>query len=148
MFALREEKPWVWYLKLHGFAGDEDEFVGGEYIVRMKAPEGFPFKPPHFRFMTPNGVYDVEKKVCINIGQFHSDQYRAALGMSGFANQLVSGMIGWKTLGGGISLLNTTLEKKKELASYSIEYNNTRHKEILNKIDDAYNTYSAKSVTV
>ena len=107
-------------------------------------PENFPFEPPHFYFLTENGLYETGKKVCISIGEFHKDQYRAALGVSGFCNQLVSGLIGWKTMGTGIAIVKTTVEHKKKLASITYDYNRTHYGDIIAKIDSAYGFYSAK----
>lgn len=143
-FSMREDRPWVWDIELSGFSGDNNEFAGGKYLVKMKAPREFPFKPPRFRFLTHNGVYDIGKKVCVSIGQYHSDQYRAALGMDGFANQLVSGMIGWVSLGTGISIINTSVEKKKEFAAKSLDYNIKNHLDIVTKINNSYLEYSSK----
>lgn len=144
-FALKSDGELSsWYILLSGFDGDEGEFKDGEYLVRMEAPEDFPFNPPHFYLMTENGVYGVETKVCINIGEYHKDQYRAALGMAGFAAELMSGLIGWKSLGGGISIIQTTVAEKKKLARASRENNQRGHKSIMNKINDAYFAYSKK----
>lgn len=143
-YAMDEDKPWVWYAILSGFDGDDDEFKGGEYIVRIEAGAEFPFKPPKFYFHTPNGVYDVLKEVCISIGQYHPDQYRAALGMAGFTNQLVSGMIGWRSLGGGINIVHTTADAKKQLAADSALSNRRDHAAVIDMVHNAYIDYSAK----
>lgn len=138
-----DDKPYIWYVLLSGFSGDDNEFEGGEYLVRMEAPEKFPYEPPSFYFMTPNGVYGVETKVCIHIGEYHKADYRAALGMRGFAEQLVSGMIGWKSLGGGISILSTKNEEKKKLAKASREYNNKNFPKVMKMIQDSYDHYTS-----
>jgi ubiquitin-protein ligase len=138
------ENPCVWYIKLGHFSGDNGEYVGGEYLCRMVAPIDFPFNPPSFYFMTPNGLYEIETKVCISIGEYHKDQYRAALGMAGFANQLVSGLIGWKDMGGGINILQTTAAQKERLAEKSVEYNTETYSDINDKINSAYAEYSKK----
>lgn len=119
--------PSEWYILLSGISGDEDEFVGGEYLCKVVAPTNFPYEPPHFYFMTPNGVYDINCKVCVSIGEFHKESYPASFGMSGFVNQLVSGLIGWKSLGNGISLLKTTLAQKKAYAAASMTHNIDMH---------------------
>jgi ubiquitin-protein ligase len=143
-FMMSEGDATKWYAILGGFSGDDDEFAGGEYIVRVEATSDFPYKPPWFYFMTPNGVYDINTKVCINIGGYHSDNYRATLGMSGFIEQLVSGMIGWRTLGGGIAIVNTTVEKKRELAQMSEQYNAEHNADVVNAVMETYREYSAK----
>lgn len=134
----------IWYALLGNFDGNDGEFAGGQYLVRIEAPKDFPFKPPWFYFMTPNGVYDTEKKVCIDIGGYHADNYRATLGMPGFTLQLVNGMICYKDLGGGISLLATNVATKRGLATASSAYNLEHHADIVQGIEESYAAYSEK----
>jgi ubiquitin-protein ligase len=157
-FAIKSaDEPHIWYILLNNFAGNDEEFEGGEYLVRMEAPQprpasksgeqdrpGFPFEPPHFYMLTHNGVYGVDKKVCISIGEFHADQYRATLGMSGFADNLVSGLIGWRELGGGIEIKTTTAKEKAKLAKESVASNYEQYPEIMELINTSYAAYSAK----
>ncbi|QYB17424.1 E2 ubiquitin-conjugating enzyme [Pacmanvirus S19] len=157
-FAFKSESETnVWYIILSNFSGDDGEFSYqitnesgnvetkyGEYLVRVELPGNFPFDPPHFYFLTENGLYGVGTKVCISIGEFHKDQYRAALGVSGFCNQLVSGLIGWKSMGGGIAITKTTVKQKKELAAKSYDYNRSHYPEIIEKVETAYAIYSSK----
>lgn len=139
-----EAHPEVWHVLLHGFAGDKGEYVGGEYIVRVELPEKFPFEPPKFYFLTPNGLYEKETVVCIDIGEYHKENYRATLGVRGFVAQLMSGLIGWKTIGNGISLLKTKVGEKQRLATASSSYNYTHHEAIMTAINASYDAYSAK----
>lgn len=143
----------TWYILLSGFPGDDNEFAGGQYLVKMVAPTpgadlernpGFPYEPPHFYFYTPNGVYGTHRKVCVSIGEFHKADYRAALGMHGFAKQLISGMIGWRTLGSGIAILSTSVETKRKYAEESAQFNQENHEDILAKITECYSAYSSK----
>lgn len=143
-FAMSQDNACVWYIRISNFAGNNDEFAGGEYDCRMVAPPDFPFNPPSFYFLTHNGLYEIETKVCISIGEYHKDEYRAALGMAGFANQLVSGLVGWKDMGGGINIVSTTVAKKKELAKASRASNEAQHPEICRYIEESYSGYSAK----
>lgn len=143
-FVMSDDNACVWYIRLRNFAGNDDEFIGGEYDCRMVAPTDFPFNPPSFYFLTHNGLYEIETKVCISIGEYHKDEYRATLGMAGFASQLVSGLIGWKEMGGGINIIKTTAVKKKELALASRAKNMEHHPKICQMIEDSFRGYSAK----
>lgn len=154
-----------WYIKIHGISGNNDEFVGGEYIVKIIAPAKFPYEPPRFYFLTPNGIYQICEKVCISIGEYHKDQYRATLGIYGFCRELWNGMVGHAELGHGINIiqygagdkgLTKKLKKIKEFATNSVEYNNTSDmvvnsegmtlKEINAKIEESYAAYSKQWV--
>lgn len=147
-YIMDEVDPFTWYVLLRGIAGHEDAFVGGEYLMRMKLPLDFPANPLSFFTLTPNGLYDIsDKPTCVSIGEYHKDQHRAALGADGFVDNLVSGMICWQDMGGGINILKTTADTKKKLARESIAYNNTHYAELVEKIKAAYDAYSAKWTT-
>ena len=131
------------FILIHNIGGNKDEYTDGEYLVRMVFPNDFPFAPPSFYFMTPNGLYMTEKKVCISIGEYHKDDYRATLGMIGFAKNLISGMIGWKEMGSGINLLRPTANDIIRHAKESHQYNLEKNAAIVEKINDCFNMYSA-----
>lgn len=118
----------VWYIKIHGLSSP---YIGGEYIVEIRADNNHPYKPPKYYFRTPNGLYQLNKNACINIGSYHADQYPAALGMLGFANQLIAAMLQWEDLGAGISLIDTSSVEKARLALQSKQYNIDNNKKIL-----------------
>lgn len=143
-FAMAPEDVNTWYILIENVKGEEDEFEGGQYLVRMKAPANFPFSPPEFYFMTPNGLYDVEKKVCISIGEYHKESYQATLGMLGFAEQLVSGMTDVKFLGSGISILRLTAEDRRKFTRESVNYNLTHNRQYLDLITEACAGYSSR----
>jgi ubiquitin-protein ligase len=143
-FYMCEENTSIWYVLISGIEGNENEYMGGEYIVRIELPNDFPYNPPHFYFMTEQGLYTPERKVCISIGEFHKSNYRAALGVAGFCEQLVSGLVGWKEIGHGISIVETTTERKRQLAQVSCEFNTIHNGQILAKINSAYKDYSSK----
>ncbi len=134
----------TWYVMLFGIGGNNDEFTDGEYLIEMKLPEKFPMEPPEFIFMTPNGLYDHGKKVCISIGEYHKADYRSALGARGFCQQLVSGLIGWKELGGGINVLKTSVDQKRKMAKSSREFNLKHYSDELKLVEDSFKFYSAK----
>lgn len=143
-FAVDPEKSSTWYVIFCNFSGNEDEFVGGEYLVRIEAPPEFPFKAPSFYFMNETGVYGVETKVCISIGEFHPENMQAALGMTGFIRELVNGLIGWRELGGGIAITNTPLETKIKHAKASKAYIREKYPKIVELVETSFKGYSAK----
>ena len=143
-FAMSEENACVWYIKFRHIVGFEDEFAGGEYIIRMIAPKDFPYSPPRFYFLTENGIYTPGVKVCVAIGEYHKDEYPAALGMHGFAARLLGGMTGWRDLGAGINIVKTSVAEKKKLAAASVQANEEKCEKINRIIEDSYRGYSAK----
>ena len=72
------------YGKLSGLV--DTPFAGGEYIFRIILPDLFPTKPPDIIFETPNGMFKTGKRVCVNgITGFHSDNWKATMGLEGIA---------------------------------------------------------------
>lgn len=145
-FAIDGDDPQTWHVLVRNLSGDNDEFVGGEYLFEMWAPPQFPYEPPKFTALTPNGVYEIGKTVCISIGEYHKDNNRAQLGMAGFAKELANGIMCWKALGHGINIIasNTSLEDKKRLARSSPAWNMKHYPEIVVRLESAFTTYSAK----
>lgn len=151
-YAIDPEQPSRWFLMFTNMKGTHDEYVftdsngkeqTGEYIVEMQATNEFPVKPPHFYVLTPNGVYDVDTKVCIEIGVYHPEKYMATLGMRGFAEQVMSGWVGYNRKDfTGISILHQTVEEKRTYARQSREYNRKKLGWILDLIEESYNDYS------
>ena len=132
-YAMCETDINTWYALIHSIQGADDEFQGGQYLVKLVIPNNFPADPPALYALTPNGVYDTTGKICINVGEFHADSsYPSTLGIAGFCEQVVSGMIGWRTLGKGTRLLDdTTVEQIKQYAVASSAYNSANYEAIL-----------------
>jgi ubiquitin-protein ligase len=132
----------VWHFMVRGL---DAPYAGGEYIFRLTAPDDFPQKPPIFEFFTPNGLYMPGGPICISVGEFHADDkpgnlgsygWRAALGMRGFATQVVNGMICYDALGDGIRITNAPAQMKSMLAKCSHEHNARHHARLAAVFDD------------
>ena len=138
-----DKNIYVWYFLIKGLC---DAYADGEYIFKLTAPKTFPQKPPSFEFLTPNGVYDLGGPICISVGEFHSNDHnrstssgdygwRPALGMMGFATQVLNGLITFDDNDHGIRIINSSYEQKQDYAKKSIEYNNTHYSEIYKNFD-------------
>lgn len=144
-FAMKSDnEPDVWFLLFENIAGNEDEYKGGQYLMRMEFPIDYPWGPPQFWFMTPQGLCEINKISCISIGEFHKKDYLPVLGAIGFARQIISGIVGWREIGDGINLIKTTVEQKKMFARVSAKYNAKKHPEIIKLINDSFENYSQK----
>ena len=149
-FLMDDTDPGLWWIRIRDLTG---EFTGGEYIVEMRAPLKYPFEPPEFYFKTPTGVYGIDTKICISIGEFHKDKFAAAQGgMGGFALQLINGIIYWQNLGHGIAILNSEYysanknrrnemepvlkSKMAILARESMDWNRAKYPNLVAKFDN------------
>lgn len=57
------------------------EFEGGIYIGRISLPADYPLKPPSFQFLTPNGRWETNKKICLSISSHHPDTWQPSWSM-------------------------------------------------------------------
>lgn len=145
-YVVDEKDINTWYVLLHNFDGDDGEFAGGEYLVRISIAEEtrYPYGPPKFWFMTDNGVFTPEAICCISIGGYHPDNYPATLRVNGFADQLKNVMIQWRTIGSGINLIKSSAKVKRRLAKASRAANWRKHPKIMSAITASFEQYSAK----
>ncbi|MFS7957364.1 putative ubiquitin-conjugating enzyme E2, ATP synthase, F1 complex, delta/epsilon subunit [Helianthus anomalus] len=51
----------------------EAQIEGGIYHGRIQLPSEYPFKPPSFMLLTPNGRYETQIKICLSISNHHPD---------------------------------------------------------------------------
>ena len=65
-----EENIMDWYIMYYNI--DDPRFKDGQYILHIKLPEGYPFQAPDFRWLTPNGRFEVNK-VIGNEPAYHKD---------------------------------------------------------------------------
>jgi ubiquitin-protein ligase len=128
-------EPWI--IKIRDCAGNNDEFKKGEYLVRVIPHKSHPRFPPDFYFLTPNGVYQTNTKICISIGSYHPGAYPPTIGLGGFIRELCNGMMNYGGLIGGIGILPTAddardekkIKEKQTLASNSKKFNEKKFPE-------------------
>jgi hypothetical protein len=109
-----------WHIKY--FNLDDDRFKEGEYILNIKLQEGYPLKPPEFRWLTPNGRFEINTKICYNISTYHTEQWNPLWRLRTIIIGIMSMLFDTNTHGIG-HVMNTNLEQFKKLANNSKEYN-------------------------
>lgn len=142
LFSMDEKNMGTWYMMVVGLPYP---YVGGEFIFKLEMPDEFPRKPPSLKCLTPNGVFEPGPRICISIGEYHSRDFRdktaaaggdwgwrPALGIIGFAREVVNGLITpsslntWKhpdSLRGGIGVLDEPNAERVKFARKSREFN-------------------------
>lgn len=73
-----QENIFEWHFTIRGPVGSE--FQGGKYHGRILLPAEYPFKPPALMFLTPNGRFELNKKICLSITSYHEELWQAAWG--------------------------------------------------------------------
>uniref|UniRef100_A0A2P2LU24 Non-canonical ubiquitin conjugating enzyme n=2 Tax=Rhizophora mucronata TaxID=61149 RepID=A0A2P2LU24_RHIMU len=54
----------------------DTEFEGGIYHGRIQLPAEYPFKPPSFMLLTPNGRFETQTKICLSISNHHPEHWQ------------------------------------------------------------------------
>ncbi len=111
-----------WYILYTNL--DDDRFTGGEYLLNVKLKDGYPFKPPEFYWLTPNGRFEINTKICYNISTYHEEQWNPLWRMRTIIVGIMSMLLDSNTIGIG-HIQNTSIDQFKKLAKNSKEYNKT-----------------------
>ena len=111
------------YFKIKG--SKSSNFENGEYICKLIHNSQYPLKAPDYYVLTPNGRFEVNKKICLTNSAYHQGDWAPAAWnlltlLNGFYSIWHSNIREDKL---GISHLNTNSELIKKLAKESKEYN-------------------------
>lgn len=117
--ACEENNLHNWYCMIHGLT--DEEYVGGEFIFNIKLAANHPMSPPDFYFLTPNGRFDVNKKLCFTNSSYHSESWSPVWNLQTIILGFLSFFL--EKQSSGIGHLVTTSENKKQLAENSKKYN-------------------------
>jgi len=115
-----EDNIMDWYIMYYNI--DDPRFKDGSYILHIKLPEGYPFQAPDFRWLTPNGRFEVNKKICYNISSYHNEQWNALWRMRTIIIGIFSMLLDTNTTGIG-HIQNTTNDLYSKFAFESIKIN-------------------------
>ncbi|CAJ1963196.1 unnamed protein product [Sphenostylis stenocarpa] len=69
-----EENIFEWQFAIRG--PRDTEFEGGIYHGRIQLPSEYPFKPPSFMLLTPNGRFETQTKICLSISNHHPEHWQ------------------------------------------------------------------------
>ncbi|RAL38564.1 hypothetical protein DM860_002542 [Cuscuta australis] len=69
-----EENIFEWQFAVRG--PSDSEFEGGIYHGRIQLPAEYPFKPPSFMLLTPNGRFETQTKICLSISNHHPEHWQ------------------------------------------------------------------------
>ncbi|XP_071703297.1 ubiquitin-conjugating enzyme E2 32 [Rutidosis leptorrhynchoides] len=69
-----EENIFEWHFAIRG--PRDTEFEGGIYHGRIQLPSEYPFKPPSFMLLTPNGRFETQTKICLSISNHHPEHWQ------------------------------------------------------------------------
>ena len=65
-----------WHFTILGVEGTP--FEGGVYHGKFILPKSYPVRPPDIFFMTENGRFMINRKICLNITSYHAESWTPA----------------------------------------------------------------------
>lgn len=90
---------------------------GGEYHGIIMLSADYPYKPPNIMWLTPNGRFEVRKKICLSISAHHPEHWQPAWGVRTIVEALISFMPAPGN--GAIGALDWTSNERRKLAAAS-----------------------------
>ncbi|XP_052148813.1 ubiquitin-conjugating enzyme E2 32 [Oryza glaberrima] len=112
-----EEDIFEWQFAILG--PRDSEFEGGIYHGRIQLPSDYPFKPPSFMLLTPSGRFEIQKKICLSISNYHPEHWQPSWSVRTALVALIAFM---PTPGGGaLGSLDFKKEDRRALAIKSRE---------------------------
>ncbi len=116
----------TWYFLIRG--PDDSEYKGGWYIGKLVLSENYPTTPVDFYMLTPNGRFEIERKICLTISSYHSDQWSSIWSIQKILGAFLSVMI--SDFDTGISHIKKTPYERNLLANDSYTYNTNMYPNI------------------
>jgi ubiquitin-conjugating enzyme E2 J1 len=97
----------------------DSEFEGGIYHGRIQLPSDYPFKPPSFMLLTPSGRFEIQKKICLSISNYHPEHWQPSWSVRTALVALIAFMP--TNPGGALGSLDYKKEDRRALAIKSRE---------------------------
>ena len=116
-----------WYCMIYDL--NEEEYKNGQYIFNIKMSPNYPFDPPEFYFLTPNGRFDIDKKLCFSNSSYHKESWSPLWTIKTIILGFLSFFLEKKS--SGVGHLTLSIDEKIIFAEKSQEYNKTKLKKYL-----------------
>ncbi|XP_066603672.1 ubiquitin-conjugating enzyme E2 J1-like [Prorops nasuta] len=110
-----EDNLFEWHFTVQG--PPSTDFDGGVYHGRILLPPEYPMKPPNIILLTPNGRFEINKKICLNISGHHPETWQPSWSIRTALLALIAFM---PTPGNGtIGSLDYNTDERQKLAKKS-----------------------------
>lgn len=127
LVALTPDDHLNWYCLIHGLT--EEYYLGGEYLFQIRLSPRYPFEPPDFYIHTPNGRFELNKKLCFSNSSLHAESWSPMWTV----RKMILGFLSFflETKSKGYGHMESTSEEKKAFADKSKKYNDDNHATLL-----------------
>ncbi|XP_028409977.1 ubiquitin-conjugating enzyme E2 J1-like [Dendronephthya gigantea] len=113
-----EDNLFEWHFTVQGPI--DSEFEKGRYHGRIILPPEYPMKPPSIMLLTPNGRFELNKKICLSMSAHHPETWQPSWSI----RTVLLAIIGFMPSkgGGAIGALDYTSEERRILAKKSMRW--------------------------
>lgn len=113
-----DDNIFEWHFTVQG--PPSTDFEGGVYHGRILLPPEYPMKPPNIILLTPNGRFEINKKICLSISGHHPESWQPSWSIRTALLALIAFM---PTPGHGtIGSLDYSTEERQKLAKKSLNW--------------------------
>ena len=126
-----DNDTFTFYFLLKG--ADDTDYRGGLYIGKILLDKTYPQKPGDFMFLTPNGRFDINRKICLTNSAYHSESWTPLWNIRNMLNGLYSIFIADDTT--GISHIKESPHARRDKAAASHSFNIQNYPDIYKKFD-------------
>ena len=107
-----------WHYVVEGSC--DTPYLGGYYWGKIIFPKEYPLKPPSVLMLTPNGRFQINRRLCLSMSDFHPESWNPMWSVSTIITGLISFMVeSSPTLGS----IETSVMQKRQFAKYSLDFN-------------------------
>ncbi|KAJ6902804.1 hypothetical protein NC651_020326 [Populus alba x Populus x berolinensis] len=136
-----EENIFEWQFAIRG--PGETEFEGGIYHGRIQLPAEYPFKPPSFMLLTPNGRFETQTKICLSISNHHPEHWQPSWSVRTALVALIAFMP--TSPNGALGSLDYKKEERRVLAVKSREasprFGTPERQKLIDEVSDYFVVY-------
>lgn len=75
-----EDNMFEWHFTIMGPM--DSPYEKGFYHGRILVPSNYPFAPPDVVLLTPNGRFELEKRICLSISSYHPENWHPTWGIT------------------------------------------------------------------
>jgi len=112
-----ESDLYEWHFSIRG--PPETPFEGGVYHGRILLPLEYPFKAPEIIFLTENGRFECNARICLSITSFHQETWQPSWGI----RTILTALIGFlPSDADGHGAMNYPDEDRRRLAKTSRQF--------------------------
>ncbi len=107
-----------WYFVFHSM---DKPYDGGFYLGKLNFTVNYPFKAPTIEFITPNGRFTSNVKICTTFSHFHPEQWSTSWTIESMLVGLLSFV--YEESPESVGGIKRGSEERQALAKASLEFN-------------------------